>query len=146
MVTVIGLDIGGANTKAAVVDGSDPVRIASEPFEVWRDPHGMSGVIERVVGELGVDGAPVALTTTAELVDAFASKREGVLHVLRAAAHALPGRRLRVMTTGGELIGLDAARAAPLPAPPPTGWRRRCWWRARCPTRSSSTVAARPPT
>ncbi len=114
MVTVIGLDIGGANTKAAVVDGSDPVRIASEPFEVWRDPHGMSGVIERVVGELGVDGAPVALTTTAELVDAFASKREGVLHVLRAAAHALPGRRLRVMTTGGELIGLDAARAAPL--------------------------------
>ena len=114
MVTVIGLDIGGANTKAAVVDGSDRVQIASEPFEVWRDPHAMSGVIERVVGELGLDDAPVALTTTAELVDAFTSKREGVLHVLGAAAGALPGRRLRVMTTGGELIGLDAARAAPL--------------------------------
>ena len=74
----------------------------------------MSGVIEDVVARLEVGGAPVALTTTAELVDAFASKRDGVLHVLGAAQHALPGRRLRVMTTGGELIGVRDARAAPL--------------------------------
>jgi hypothetical protein len=111
---VVGLDVGGANTKAAVVDGEDRVEIVSEPFEVWRDPQAMSGVIEGVVGRLGHDGAPVALTTTAELVDVFASKREGVLHVLEAAAQALPGRRLRVMTTAGELIGLDQARAEPL--------------------------------
>ena len=110
----IGLDVGGANTKAAVVDGPGRVRIASEPFEVWRDPGAMSGVIERVVGQLGLDGAPVALTMTAELVDVFAGKREGVLRVLEAARRALPRRRLRVMTTGGELIGLDAARGAPL--------------------------------
>ena len=111
---VIGLDIGGANTKAAVVDGERSVRIVSEPFEVWRDPGAMSGVIERVVGKLGPDGAPVALSTTAELVDVFASKRDGVLHVLEAAQRALPGRPLRVMSTGGELIGLREAMAAPL--------------------------------
>ena len=111
---VIGLDVGGANTKAAVVDGEEPARIVSQPFEVWRDPGAMSGVIEDVVARLGLDGAPVALTTTAELVDAFASKRDGVLHVLEAAQHALPGRRLRVMTTGGELIGVREATAAPL--------------------------------
>ena len=110
----IGLDIGGANTKAAVVDGDEPVRIASEPFEVWRRPDALAGAISSVVGRLGVEGAAVALTTTAELVDAFASKREGVLHVLEAARQALPGRRLRVLTTAGELIGLEEARAAPL--------------------------------
>ena len=44
----------------------------------------------------------------------FAGKREGVRHVLDAAAQALPGRRVRVMTTGGELIGLGEARAEPL--------------------------------
>jgi hypothetical protein len=110
--TVIGLDVGGANTKAAAVDGR--VRIVSEPYEVWRDPEAMAGVIEAVVGRLGLDNAPIALTTTAELVDVFASKREGVLHVLDAAERALPGRPLRVMTTAGELIGMDAARAAPL--------------------------------
>ena len=106
---VIGLDVGGANTKAAVVDGGRRVRIVSEPFEVWRDPEAMSAVIEGVVGRFGLEGAPVALSTTAELVDVFASKREGVLHVLGAA-----GRGLRVMTTSGELIGLPEARAEPL--------------------------------
>jgi probable H4MPT-linked C1 transfer pathway protein len=74
----------------------------------------MADVIASVVGQLGLDGAPIALTTTAELVDVFASKREGVLYVLDAALQALPGRRLRVMTTDGELIELEAARAAPL--------------------------------
>ncbi len=109
---VIGLDVGGANTKAAVVDGR--VQIVSEAFEVWRDPGAMAGVIEAVVARFGLDGAPVALTTTAELVDVFASKREGVLHVLDAAERALTGRRLRVLTTAGELIGVHEARGAPL--------------------------------
>jgi probable H4MPT-linked C1 transfer pathway protein len=114
MVPVIGLDVGGANTKAAVVEVDRRVRLVSEPFEVWRDPEPMPGVIADVVGRLALDGGPVALTTTAELADVFPSKREGVLFVLDAARRALPGRRLRVMTTAGELIGLGAARAAPL--------------------------------
>ncbi len=116
MASVIGLDVGGANTKSALVEGAgwDRVRVVSEPFEVWREPDGMADVIASVVGRLGVNGAPVALTTTAELVDVFASKREGVLHVLDACAGALSGRWLRVMTTDGELIGLEAARAGPL--------------------------------
>jgi (4-(4-[2-(gamma-L-glutamylamino)ethyl]phenoxymethyl)furan-2-yl)methanamine synthase len=114
MIPVIGLDVGGANTKAAVVDGEMGVRIVTEPFEVWREAEAMAGVIADVVGRLGLVGAPVALTTTAELVDVFPSKREGVLHVLGAARQALPGRRLSVMTTAGTLIGLEAARASPL--------------------------------
>jgi probable H4MPT-linked C1 transfer pathway protein len=114
MTAVIGLDVGGANTKAAVLDGDGPARIASEPFEVWRDPGAMAEVIASVIRRLGADRAPVALTTTAELVDVFATKREGVLYVLDAAAAALPGHRLRVMTTDGCLIELEQARAVPL--------------------------------
>ncbi len=114
MAPVIGLDVGGANTKAAVVEGDSRVRTASAPFEVWREPNALSGVIADVVGRLRLDGVPVALTTTAELVDVFPTKRDGVLHVLEAAGHALPRRRLAVMTTTGELIGLEAARSEPL--------------------------------
>jgi probable H4MPT-linked C1 transfer pathway protein len=114
MVPVVGLDVGGANTKAAVVHDDDRVELVSEPLEVWRRPEAMADTITYVVGRLGPDPAPVALTTTAELVDVFPSKREGVLYVLEAARHALPGRRLQIMTTDGELIGLDEARAAPL--------------------------------
>jgi hypothetical protein len=113
-VPVIGLDVGGANTKAAVVDSDGPTRIVSEPFELWREPEGLAEAIASVVGRLELDDAPVALTTTAELVDVFAGKREGVLSVLEAAERALPGRQLRVMTTDGALVGLDEARGAPL--------------------------------
>ena len=42
---MIGLDVGGANTKAAVVDGDGPPRIVSEPFEVWREPEGLRAAI-----------------------------------------------------------------------------------------------------
>lgn len=111
---VIGLDIGGANTKAAVVHGNEHVRIVSEPFEVWRRPEALTGAIASVVARFGLDGAAVALATTAELADVFASKREGVLHVLGAAEQALPGRQVRVMTTAGRLVDLEEARAAPL--------------------------------
>jgi probable H4MPT-linked C1 transfer pathway protein len=114
MVPVIGLDVGGANTKAAVVWGEGRVSAVSEAFEVWRRPGALAEAIATVVARLGVDGAPVAMTTTAELVDVFASKREGVLHVLDATQRALPQRRLRVITTDGELIGLAQARIAPL--------------------------------
>lgn len=111
---MIGLDVGGANTKAAAVDGDGRVRIVSEPFEVWRSPDHLNDTIGSVVGRLGLGRAPVALTTTAELVDVFESKRVGVRHVLDAVASALPGRSLRVMTTAGALIELDRARADPL--------------------------------
>jgi probable H4MPT-linked C1 transfer pathway protein len=111
---VIGLDVGGANTKAAVVHDDGMVRTISEPFEVWRAPEALGAAIGSVVGGLEAEGAPVALTTTAELVDVFASKREGVLYVLDACEQALPGRRLRAFTTAGELVDLDGARAAPL--------------------------------
>ncbi|MBV9684637.1 MAG: hypothetical protein JO046_22790 [Solirubrobacterales bacterium] len=113
-VPVIGLDVGGANTKAAVVRDDGQVEFASEPFEVWRAPEAMAGVIAAVVRRLDSGRGPVALTTTAELADVFADKREGVLYVLDAAEEALPGRRLGVLTTDGELIGLDRARAAPM--------------------------------
>ena len=86
---MIGLDIGGANTKAAVVDGDGAARIVSAPFEVWRDPGALSGAIAAVVARRARRSA-VAMTTTAELVDVFASKREGVLFVLDAAEQALP--------------------------------------------------------
>ncbi len=123
----IGLDIGGANTKAAVVDGDEPVRIASEPFEVWRRPDALAGAVASVVGRLGVEGAPVALTTTAELVDAFGSKREGVLHVLDAARLRCAGRR-PARDDDRRRADRDSRRRGPrrCGARPPTGWRRRC--------------------
>jgi (4-(4-[2-(gamma-L-glutamylamino)ethyl]phenoxymethyl)furan-2-yl)methanamine synthase len=110
---VIGLDVGGANTKAVWRDG-DELRAVTRPYEIWRDRDGLIAVLREVVAE--VAGGPVervALTTTAELSDAFRTKREGVAFVLDAAEAALAVAPA-VLTTAGELVSLDAARARPL--------------------------------
>ena len=63
-----------------------------------------------VVAELAGEPAElVALTMTAELADAFRTKREGVGFVLDAVEAAVPGRVL-AFTTAGELV--DARRGA----------------------------------
>ncbi|MEA2380204.1 MAG: (((gamma-L-glutamylamino)ethyl phenoxymethyl)furan-2-yl)methanamine synthase [Solirubrobacteraceae bacterium] len=109
---VIGLDIGGANTKGVWRDG-DALRAISRPFEVWRDREALTAVVRDVVAELASDPVDlVALTTTAELSDAFRTKREGVAFVLDAAEAALPGPLL-ALTTAGELVTLAEARARP---------------------------------
>jgi probable H4MPT-linked C1 transfer pathway protein len=123
---VVGLDVGGANTKAVWRIG-DERRTVSRPFEVWRDREALAAVLREVVGAVAPEPVDaVALTTTAELSDAFRTKREGVEFVLDAAEAALgegaglvrdaaeaalDGPPLLVFTTAGELVPLDEARA-----------------------------------
>jgi probable H4MPT-linked C1 transfer pathway protein len=105
----LAIDVGGANTKAAWFDGTT-VRTVSRPFEVWRDRDALSTVLREVAA--GPADA-VAITMTAELSDAFRTKREGVAFVLDAAEDALGDRPLSVLTTAGELVSIEAARARP---------------------------------
>jgi probable H4MPT-linked C1 transfer pathway protein len=109
----LAVDVGGANTKAAWLDGQS-LRTVTRPFELWRDRAALSAVLRDVAAE--VAGGPAhaaAITMTAELSDAFRTKREGVMFVLDAAQHALGGRPLSVLTTAGELVSVEAARARP---------------------------------
>jgi (4-(4-[2-(gamma-L-glutamylamino)ethyl]phenoxymethyl)furan-2-yl)methanamine synthase len=110
---VIGLDIGGVNTKAVWRDGA-ATRVVLRPYDVVRDHGALTAVLCDVMAELA--GAPaelVALTMTAELSDEFRTKREGVGFVLDAVEAAAPGRVL-AFTSAGELVSLAEARARPL--------------------------------
>src|SRR5687768_4214596 len=100
----LAVDIGGANTKAAWLHGRS-LRTVSRPFEVWRDREGLAAVLH----EIAADPADaVAITMTAELSDAFRTKREGVAFVLDAAEDAFGDPS--VLTTAGELVSVEAAR------------------------------------
>src|SRR5215207_7290194 len=112
MPATLAVDIGGANTKAAWQDGTS-LRTASRPFEIWRDRRALAAVLREVAAEVAAGPAPVAITMTAELSDAFRTKREGVWFVLDAAEEALGDRPLSVLTTAGELVSIAAARARP---------------------------------
>ena len=109
----LAVDIGGANTKAAWLDG-EALRTVSRPFEVWRDRGALAAVLRDVAAEVSTGPTEgVAITMTAELSDAFRTKREGVAFVLDAAQDAFGERSLSVLTTAGELVSVGAARARP---------------------------------
>ena len=108
---VIGLDVGGANTKAVWL-GEAERRAVSHPFEVWRDRDALAAMVREVVAGLAPEPAEaLALTTTAELSDAFRTKREGVEFVLDAVEEVLDGTELLAFTTAGELVPFAEARA-----------------------------------
>jgi (4-(4-[2-(gamma-L-glutamylamino)ethyl]phenoxymethyl)furan-2-yl)methanamine synthase len=109
MPATLALDIGGANTKAAWLHGTS-LRTVSRPFEIWRDREGLAAVLREIA--TGPADA-VAVTMTAELSDAFRTKREGVAFVLDAAEDALGDRPLRVLTIAGELVSVQVARERP---------------------------------
>ena len=110
----LAVDIGGANTKAAWLDGRR--RCARSRAR------SRSGATARRSPRCCARSPPrwprgpadaVAITMTAELSDAFRTKREGVAFVLDAAQDALGDRPLSVLTTAGELVSVAAARARP---------------------------------
>lgn len=108
---VLGWDIGGANTKAALV-AEDSLRVSRRPYRVWEDPTGLPEVLAEMVAGLG-PAELVGVTLTAELADCFATKAEGVGHVLDAVAAACPGVPVRVFTVDGDFASLRQARRDP---------------------------------
>ena len=115
----IGWDVGGVQVKAARVEScggvTRRVQTAARPFEVWRRRERLPKVLRDVARELGVRSTmPLALTMTAELSDAFRSKREGVLFVMDAAHETFPENRICVLDSRGDFVALDLARTRPL--------------------------------
>jgi probable H4MPT-linked C1 transfer pathway protein len=133
MVRVIGFDVGGVNTKAAYVETEGgkviELRTASEYFPVWRRsldqlPIMLGGLLEQLKRSSGLDG--VGLTMTAELSDAYRTKREGVHHILGCLEQVLDGVPGFVLDVEAVLRTVEAARRDPL-AVAAANWAATGW-------------------
>ena len=122
MQQILGLDIGGANIKAADSAG----RSISIPFALWKNPAQLSEIISKEVlsafdssfgknNGSAADSAPpsVALTMTGELCDCFASKSEGVKSIVDSVCRLFPANIIYVYTTDGEFVSPRSAIASP---------------------------------
>ena len=112
---VLGLDIGGANLKAAHTH--DVARL--RPFALWKDPAGLADALRGLLR-----GWPpfdlLAVTMTGELCDCFESKRQGVAAILDAVEAAAGGLALDQLGSGGggTATGTDTASQDPTGAAP----------------------------
>lgn len=115
---ILGWDIGGVNTKVArlVAATEGPViRSMCVPFELKHDTGRLTPTLAEAARAVG--GAPGdlhAVTMTAELSQAFRTKREGVGCVLDALETAFPRSWLQVYTVEGQFVTPREARALPL--------------------------------
>ena len=106
---VLGLDIGGANLKAAHSGGNVRIQV----FPLWKHPRELTEVLRQLVDSMP-DADVLAVTMTGELCDCFESKRQGVLAILDAVSAVAGNRSIRVWTTGDGFVDLAAAREKPL--------------------------------
>jgi (4-(4-[2-(gamma-L-glutamylamino)ethyl]phenoxymethyl)furan-2-yl)methanamine synthase len=104
----IGLDIGGANIKAAHQDG----HARTVPFEVWKRPDDLGRAIAAAAAALPASDR-VAVTMTAELCDCYPTKAVGVNLVLDGVLAGVPGRSIVVWGVDGEFHSVDEARRQP---------------------------------
>jgi probable H4MPT-linked C1 transfer pathway protein len=116
-VSIVALDIGGANLKAA--DGLGYAR--SRPFALWRTPELLAVELQRLIDE-SPPSDRLAVTMTGELADCYAIKAIGVRSILKAVESAAAGRSIVVYLTTGKWATLDEARETPLLAAA-SNWR-----------------------
>lgn len=121
MVNVLGLDIGGANTKAAFLKTQDgtvkELRTSMEYFPIWKKgkeqlPKVLEKLKKRLVDSTALNG--VGVTITAELSDAYWSKKEGAHHVLDCVNQVFDDVPTFVLDVEAKLLPVKDARREPL--------------------------------
>ncbi len=105
---VLGLDIGGANIKAA----TESAEALSIPLEIWRSPERLIDVLVPIIEHFSA-AEMLAVTMTAELADCFATKAEGIDRVLRTVEVVASKRPICVWQTSGEFVSAQEAREEP---------------------------------
>lgn len=121
----LGLDIGGANLKAADTTG----RALSEVFEIWRAPHELADRLRALLSHFPAPDV-LAVTMTAELADCFATKGEGVEFILRQVEAVAGKTPVHVWTTAGRFVSLGEGRLHPH-AVAAANWHGLATWAGR---------------
>lgn len=123
---VLGLDIGGANLKAACSDG----RCCSRSFAIWKYPDRLVAEIRALEAQLLPRAEVLAITMTAELADCFETKAAGVAHILTAVQQVAASRPVLVWLTEGRFASPAECLGQPLLAAA-SNWQALATWATR---------------
>ena len=120
---ILGLDIGGANTKAALVRFQNEQILDAhsyiEYFPFWEKtlneiPKMLKRIVVNVVEKNNYKLKEIdyiSITLTAELSDAFQTKEEGVLTILAALSKVFEKNKMFFISNYNEFIDYDKAKS-----------------------------------
>ena len=115
---LVGWDIGGVNTKVARLPaegGGSRLRSMCLPYEIKGAPGALVATLKDAARSIGSEPGDLhAVTMTAELSQAFRTKREGVRFILDALEQAFGGAALNIYSVEGRFITPAQARELPL--------------------------------
>jgi probable H4MPT-linked C1 transfer pathway protein len=122
---VVGLDIGGANIKAADLNG----QTVATPFAVWQRPDELADCLAQIIARF-TSAQLIAVTMTAELADCFTTKTAGVHRILDSVESAAGRTPIRVWQTGAEFVDSQTAREIPMLVAA-ANWHAQATWLGR---------------
>jgi len=119
---ILGLDIGGANTKAALVKFKNSEIFESfsfiEYFPFWEKTlNDIPNMLKRIVENLIIKNMVslkevdfISITITAELSDAFLTKREGISTILDALEQVFDAEKMFFINNNSKFINFSQAK------------------------------------
>jgi probable H4MPT-linked C1 transfer pathway protein len=107
MVAVFGWDLGGANLKLARVESGRVTAVSQIPCPILADRSKFDRALEEALALCGPGGRH-AVTMTGELADVFASRAEGVAHLV-ALMRKAAGEQTLFYSLEGGLVDADTA-------------------------------------
>ncbi len=125
-INILGLDVGGANTKAALIKFKESETFESfsiiEYFPFWEKtlneiPNMFERIVENLVNQNNSildDINYVAITITAELSDAFQTKKEGIFTILDALEQVFEKGKMFFVNYKKEFINFNQAKTDPI--------------------------------
>jgi len=123
---ILGLDIGGANTKVALLTYQDNKIVDSYSyiayFPFWEKtvkdiPVMLESIILNLIEQTEINSKDeivfISIAITAELSDAFQTKREGILKILSSLDDVYDNNKLYFINTESEFVDFETARSNP---------------------------------
>ncbi len=121
----LGIDIGGANLKAATSTGI----AKTEVFEIWRAPNQLAARLRTLIDHFPPADL-LAITMTAELADCFITKAEGVAAIVAAVQDAAGSTPVAIWQTNGQFTTPANAVQPPLSVAA-ANWHALATWAGR---------------
>ncbi|WEU40098.1 MAG: hypothetical protein OdinLCB4_006410 [Candidatus Odinarchaeum yellowstonii] len=117
MTVTVGVDVGGANTKIALINSESKPRSLSFYFPFWKRslsdyPEVFLNFLQILSDESSIDF--YTITMTAELCDVFKTRREGVVKIVRLLSSTLPVDKLFFYTVDDSYVNAAQALENPL--------------------------------